>query len=114
MRPVPYRIVRVLPGTRPHRHLTLSLNTRVLQHASTLDLPYFENSSNRVIIEHLQRDPGIKLHRFLMETQKAALAGFQVASLLLILVWLEPLILIAVAVLALPFLLFQHWRERQR
>lgn len=89
--------------------LTLSLNSRVLRHAGNLDLGYFERSGNREIIEHIQRDPGTRLHQFLMETQKAGLAGFQVLSLVLLLAWLEPLILPLVAVLALPFLVFQ-WR----
>jgi len=89
--------------------LTLSLNSRVLRHAGRLDLGYFERSGNREIIEHIQRDPGTRLHQFLMETQKAGLAGFQVLSLVLLLVWLEPLILPVVAALALPFLVFQ-WR----
>ena len=89
--------------------LTLSLNSRVLRHAGSLDLGYFERSGNREIIEHIQRDPGTRLYQFLLETQKAGLAGFQVLSLVLLLVWLEPLILPLVAVLALPFLVFQ-WR----
>ncbi|WP_295887786.1 ABC transporter ATP-binding protein [uncultured Thiohalocapsa sp.] len=89
--------------------LSLSLNSRVLRHASALDLPYFEHAGHREIIEHIQRDPGSKLHQFLMESQKAALSGFQVLSLLLLLVWLEPLILPVAALLAVPFLLFQ-WR----
>ena len=89
--------------------LALSLNSRVLRHAGRLDLGYFERGGNREIIEHIQRDPGTRLHLFLLETQKAGLAGFQVLSLILLLVWLEPLILPVVATLALPFLLFQ-WR----
>jgi ATP-binding cassette subfamily B protein len=89
--------------------LSLTLNSRVLGHAGALDLPYFEHAGHREIIEHIQRDPGSKLHQFLMESQKAALSGFQVLSLLLLLVWLEPLILPVAALLAAPFLLFQ-WR----
>jgi len=89
--------------------LNLALNSSVLRHAVSLDLPYFENGANRGILEHIQRDPGSRLHQFLMEGQKSALAAFQSLSLVLILVWLEPLILPATALLALPFLLFQ-WR----
>jgi len=93
-------------------NLTLDLNARVLRHAANLDLPYLENAANRDVLEQVQSDPGLKLHQFFSETQAALLAGFQIVSLVLILIWLEPLILLAVILLALPFIRFQ-WRLAQ-
>lgn len=89
--------------------LTLHVNDQVLRHASCLDLPYFEDKNNREILGRVQQDPGAKLHHFISSGQVMLLAAFQAVSLMAVLIWLEPTILLAVVFLALPFFFFE-WR----
>lgn len=102
-------LVEQFASERLRLDLTLQANDRVLRHAARLDLPYFEHPDSREAIEQVQRDPGRKLHQFFGEIQRTALAGIQVAGLMAVLVWLEPYILLAVPLLAVPFFITQ-WR----
>lgn len=96
-----------LASERLRLDLSLHANERVMRHAAKLDLAYFEHAANRETIEQVQRDPGRRLHQFFVETQRALLALIQIVGLLGVLVWLEPLLLLIMPVLAMPLLLFQ-------
>lgn len=102
-----------LLSDRLKSNLTLSVNTRVMRHASRLDLPYIENAENREVLERVRQDPGGKLHLLFTHTQRAALSGFQVMSLAGILAWLEPAVILFALILAVPFFIFQ-WRLSRR
>lgn len=99
---------------RMRNDLTLHFNTRVMKHASLMDLPYFENRHNREIIDRVSRDPGGRLHTLFFQLQKTALSLLQIVTLAGILIWLEPWILVFALVLTVPFFLFNIRLARTR
>jgi len=93
--------------------LSLDVNSRVMQHAATLDMPYIEDSHNREVLQRMRQDPGDNLHLLFIHSQRAAVAIFQIGSLAAVLAWLEPAVILFAAVIALPYFLFQ-WRLSRR
>ena len=93
--------------------LSLEVNSMVMQHAATLDMPYLENAANREVLDRVRQEPGEKLHLLFNNCQWALLAAFQVLSLAAILTWLEPTVLLFALFLAAPYLVFQ-WRLSRR
>lgn len=89
--------------------LTLSVNSIVMRHASSLDLPYLENAENRELLDRVRQNPGARLHGMFTQGLSSALSIIQVASLVAVLAWLEPLVLLIAPVVAVPFMVF-HWR----
>lgn len=93
--------------------LDVRLGTDVLRHARGLDLAFFENPRSRDLIERAQQVNGPGLARLVALTQSTAMSVIQTVTLLAVLVSIEPLVLVAVPPIALPFLLFQ-WRHAHR
>lgn len=89
--------------------LTLKVNSLVMRHASALDLPFLENATNRELLGRVRQNPGARLQALFIRSLESTLALIQVVSLLAVLVWLEPLIVLIAPILAVPFFVF-HWR----
>lgn len=94
---------------RLRNDFSLYFNRCVMEHASRLDLPFFENHDNREAIERVSQDPGGRLHSLFFKAQKSILSLFQVITLAGLLIWLEPLILLFALLLTIPFFIF-NWR----
>jgi len=94
---------------RLHDDINLRITSDILEHASRLDLSFFEDPRMQEMIARAQQGSATRFSRFVTESQRAITQLVQAVSLTGILVVLEPLILLVVAPVALPFLLFQ-WR----
>ena len=89
--------------------LTLEVNSVVMRHASSLDLPYLENAENKELLDRVRQNPGSRLQSMFTHGLNSALSIIQVASLVAVLAWLEPLILLIAPIVVIPFMVF-HWR----
>jgi len=89
--------------------LTLEINSLVMRHSSSLDLPYLENAENRELLNRVRRNPASRLQTMFTIGIKSALSIIQVVSLVALLTWFEPLILLVAPIVAIPFMVF-HWR----
>jgi len=98
---------------RLHDDINLRITSDILEHASRLDLSFFENPRMQEMIARAQQDSAARFSRFFTEGQRAITQLVQAVSLTGILVVLEPLILVVVVPVALPFVLFQ-WRLANR
>ena len=87
----------------------LDVTYDVLEHASTLELGYFEDPAFQDTMNRLQGD--IARHFAAFVSRMFALAGhaLQMLSLLAVLTVIEPMVLVALVVVAMPYLAFQ-WR----
>jgi ATP-binding cassette subfamily B protein len=98
---------------RLHDDINLRITSDILEHASALDLSFFEDPRMQEMIERAQQDSASRFSRFVTEGQRATMQLVQAVSLTGILVVLEPLVLLVVGPVALPFVLFQ-WRLANR
>ena len=89
--------------------MNIRITSDILSHAEKLDLAFFENSAKRNLLDRAQQSPAEPFMRFVVELQNAATGLLQTLSLTALLALIEPLVLLALAPFALPYLLF-HWR----
>jgi len=89
--------------------LTLRTTTDILAHASKLDVAFFEDPRQRDLIARAQMDTAGQLARFANEMLLAATNLVRSISLICVLAFIEPLVLVVVPPFAIPFLLFQ-WK----
>ncbi|HJR62748.1 MAG TPA: ABC transporter ATP-binding protein [Gemmatimonadaceae bacterium] len=89
--------------------LNVKATSSILEHASTLDLAFFEDPRRQDLIARTQQNMAGHLSRFVVELQHALMNVLIVMSLFGVLVAVEPLVPIVVAPFALIFLFFQ-WR----
>ena len=111
--------VTVLEAVAPllHRFCTerlqdetnIRITSDILSHAEKLDLAFFESSGKRNLLDRAQQNPAEPFMRFVVEIQNSATNLLQTVSLTVLLALIEPLVLLALAPFALPYLLF-HWR----
>jgi ATP-binding cassette subfamily B protein len=93
--------------------LNLAITPRVLRHASELDLATLDDPRNREIVDRAQHTAATTLTRFIIDLEMAVTGVLQVLFLAVILTRIEPLVLVVVAPLAIPYLLFE-WRRKTR
>lgn len=93
-----------------HHRVTVDL----LAQACRLDLGFFEDHRRRALIERARLNMGERLSTLAADLLASAIALLQAASLTLILIHIEPLIILAAAPLAIPYLAFQWRISRQR
>ena len=98
---------------RLYDDLNLQVTTRVLEHAATLDLAFFEDRRRRELIDRAQQDIADRLTQFFSNVIVVLTSSLQAASLVVILVAIEPLIVIVLGPFALPYLFF-HIRIARR
>jgi ATP-binding cassette subfamily B protein len=89
--------------------MNIRISSEILSHAEKLDLAFFESSGKRDLLDRAQQNPAEPFMRFVVEMQQSAINFLQTVSLSALLVLIEPLVLLALAPFALPYLLF-HWR----
>lgn len=94
--------------------LHLGITTRLLMHASTLDLSFFENPRDRDLLERTQSEVPFRMAWLVSEFKELATSVVRGVSLAAILVAIEPLVLLVVPPFAIPFLFFQWRLARQR
>jgi len=81
----------------------------ILNHAATLGVAPYEDPRVQDILERAQQAPGERLARFVSDALGCASGALQIVSLLAVLIFIEPLILLVAILFALPYLRF-HWR----
>ncbi len=99
--------------TYVNRRLLDEMNIRlmndILEHAAQLDLVYFENPDFHDMMERARQNPAANFNGFLIHLLSSFSNGIQIISLTIILLTIEPLILLVMIPLTLPYLWFQ-WR----
>jgi ATP-binding cassette subfamily B protein len=94
---------------RLHDDMNIRITSDILSHAEKLDLAFFESSAKRDLLDRAQQNPAVPFMRFVVEIQNSATNLLQTGSLTVLLAMIEPLVLLALAPFALPYLFF-HWR----
>lgn len=89
--------------------LNYRITSDILAHASKLDVASFEDPRFQDVLERAKQDPAHHVTSFVTYTLICASSIVQAASLLAILLSIEPLILLILAIFTLPYLRFQ-WR----
>jgi ATP-binding cassette, subfamily B, bacterial len=89
--------------------INLAVTTRVLAHAATQDLDFFENARSRETIERAQQNIAMHISGFVLQGLGTVTASLQAISLAVILAVIEPLVLVLAIAFAYPYLIFQ-WR----
>jgi len=89
--------------------LGVHVTTVVMSHATSLDLGYFEDPESQDRLERARKNPAGQVAAFVVDALSCASGLIQAVSLLAVLVFIEPLILLIVALFGLPYFFFQ-WR----
>jgi ATP-binding cassette, subfamily B, bacterial len=94
---------------RLHDELNLRLTSDVLEHAGRLDVAYFEDLRFQDMLARTQQNVAQRFSLFLNQSLMVVAGGLQVLSLAIILAIIEPIIILVLVAVAVPYLLFQ-WR----
>ena len=89
--------------------INLAVTTRILSHAATLDLAFFEDPRSRETIERAQENIALHISGFVLQGLGTLANALQVLSLAGILAVIEPFVLLLAIAFAFPYLRFQ-WR----
>jgi ATP-binding cassette, subfamily B, bacterial len=89
--------------------LNLQINTMILEHAARLDVAYFEDSRFQDIMDRTQQGVARRFTLFVSKALYVVTGLLQMVSLAVILAVIEPLILLVLGIVALPYLIF-NWR----
>jgi ABC-type multidrug transport system fused ATPase/permease subunit len=100
-------------GERLRDDVNIRITSDILSHAEKLEPAFFEHPEKRNLLDRAQQNPAEPFMRFILEAQMTAMSLLQTVSLAAILVVAEPLVLLAMAPFALPYLFFQ-WRLSKR
>jgi ATP-binding cassette, subfamily B, bacterial len=98
---------------RLHDDMNIRITSDVLSHAEKLDLTFFEDPAKRDLLDRAQQNPAEPFMAFVLELQNMVTNILQTLSLAALLAVVEPLVLLALAPFALPYLVF-HWRLSKR
>jgi ATP-binding cassette subfamily B protein len=103
--------------TYTNRRLFDELNMRlmndILEHAAQLDLAYFESTEFYDMMERARQNPAVNFNGFIIQLLSSISNLIQIISMTVILVTIEPLVVLIMVPLTLPYLLFQ-WRLTRR
>jgi ATP-binding cassette, subfamily B, bacterial len=95
------------------RHLHDQLNYRItldlLRHAVRLDVAFYDDPRLQDVLQRARENPAEHVSRFVNDALSIAMNFLQVASLVGVLIFIEPLILAVAVVFAAPYLAFE-WR----
>lgn len=94
---------------RLHDELNLRLTSDVLEHAGRLDVAYFEDLRFQDMLARTQQNVAQRFSLFVNQSLMVVAGGLQMLSLTIILAIIEPIIILVLAAVAVPYLLFQ-WR----
>jgi len=99
---------------RLYDELEIDVMVDVLQHAASLDVAFFESSEGQDIVARVQRSTSRYFLQYLTSLLNVGTSAIQAISLVAILVAIEPVILLIMLVLAIPYLFFQWHLTRTR
>lgn len=85
----------------------ISITSKIMNHAANLDLAFYEDPRNQDIIHRARQDSAHHFSTFIVTNLNLVSNFIQVASLLVILAVVEPLVIVIMVPLAVPHLLFQ-------
>ena len=102
-------LVATLLRTRLRDDLNCRITTDLLTHAATLDLAFYEDPGAQDLLQRAQDNPAGRITNFLTNVIAAASNAVQIASLLAILVVIEPWVAVLLLLLTIPYLRAQ-WR----
>jgi ATP-binding cassette subfamily B protein len=94
--------------------LHIRMTGDLMSHAGSLDVSFFEDPRQRDVIQRTQQATGPRLAWLVSESVAMVLGLIQAATVLAVLVAIEPLVVLVVPPFAIPFLLFQWRLARQR
>ena len=89
--------------------LNLELSTRILDHAATLDLAFFEDPESQDVLSRAANDPGGSFLRFFSAAVSAMGSAVLCIALVVVLMWVDWLAAPALVLVAAPFIV-HHWR----
>ncbi len=89
--------------------VNLKVTAEILEHAATLDLAFFEDPRSQRIIERAQQNTADRFARFVQEVIATCTGFLQTLSLTGVLTYIEPLVLVVLGPLGLPYL-WHRWR----
>ncbi len=93
--------------TRLRDELHFTVNLRIAEHSATLDIEKFEDPAFLDLLQRARSNPGERTAGLVSEVINTGRNILQLVSLLAVLVFIEPMILLVAAVLALPYLILQ-------
>jgi ATP-binding cassette, subfamily B, bacterial len=94
--------------------VNIRITADILKHSEKLDLGFFEDAGKRDLIDRAQQTPAEPFMRFVVQAQASVTSLLQTISLAAILILIEPLVVLALAPFALPYLFFQWRLSRKR
>jgi len=89
--------------------LQLKLSKQIYEHAVTLDLSFFEDPDGQDILARASQYPGRNFLQFVIDAINFVANIIQLISLLAIVAWIEPIALIVISIMIVPWLLFR-WK----
>ncbi|MCP4415117.1 MAG: ABC transporter ATP-binding protein [Chloroflexi bacterium] len=94
---------------RLHDELNLRITSDVLEHASQLDMAYFEDVRFQDMLARTQQGVAQRFSLFVSKILNILANIIQMISLIIILAAIEPFIILALVLIAVPYMFFQ-WR----
>ncbi len=94
--------------------LSIEITDKLLRHSAILDLAFFEDVRQRDLMTRARRNPAARLVALITQAENVATQSLRIVSLFGVLAVIQPLVLIAVPPVAVPFLLFQNRLARRR
>lgn len=102
-------VIRQYATQRLGDEINVDVSREVLEHAASLDLAFFETKENRDILARATRYPGRGYLRFVAAVIGAVSTLITFVSLLGVMLWIQPLVTVALGLVTVPFLIFR-WR----
>ncbi len=99
---------------RLHDELNLHITSDVLTHAARLDMSHFEDVRFQDMLERTQQNVAGRFSQFIGKVLTIAANVVQMISLVIILAAIEPLIILVLVAIAIPYLYFQWRLARER
>lgn len=118
---VALRPIAAFASSRLSDELQLSTSLRILEHAARLDLAFFEDPANQDMLARTQANSARHMEALVGDLAALLRHTIQLTTLLLVILLIEPIVVAPLAVLALPYLLYQtrlsrthYWIEHNR
>ncbi len=92
--------------------LRLKISLDILNHAARLDVASFDNPAFHDIVERTQQNIAARISTFVTQIFGLATNFFETAGIIVILVVIDPWVIIVMALLTVPYVIF-HWRQGQ-
>ena len=98
---------------RLEENLLLRLSRDILEHAATLDVSQLEDLELQDVFERVQKNPAMHFSQFLSRLINLFAGIVQMLSLVIILYAVEPLILVLMFPILLPYM-YSNWRHSRK